>query len=269
MDETTRASCGAHLRINEDRTVTPIPSPSSAAPTLTRERDRWTGRFDTKEIEYGFKGHLEKEGDVPRMPEHRLGLLLNNPDAAWPTLETKDLALDLRDARRVLRQLAATADTISPQEVINVVADALGMDRHQYAGECDPNRSLMDWEIRAKAASPERVREQAIATGSPAACPECGAKFWTPGNLNIAIHADEEWRNGFAERMRHEGREQAIEECARVALSHAAQAGAAAHGAHNRRSDDEETIWCARESEAHGIANSIRALAAAGGAGET
>ena len=163
MDETTRASCGAHLRINEDRTVTPIPSPSSAAPTLTRERDRWTGRFDTKEIEYGFKGHLEKEGDVPRMPEHRLGLLLNNPDAAWPTLETKDLALDLRDARRVLRQLAATADTISPQEVINVVADALGMDRHQYAGECDPNRSLMDWEIRARAASPERVREQAIA----------------------------------------------------------------------------------------------------------
>ena len=126
------------------------------------------------------------------------------------------------------------------------------------------------WALRIRrAASPERVREQAIATGSPAACPECGAKFWTPGNLNIAIHADEEWRNGFAERMRHEGREQAIEECARVALSHAAQAGAAAHGAHNRRSDDEETIWCARESEAHGIANSIRALAAADGAGKT
>jgi hypothetical protein len=59
-------------------------------------------------------------------------------------MEGTRLCLDLYDARIALRNIAVCADTLSPQEFINVCADALGVDRHQYAGECDPNRSIYE-----------------------------------------------------------------------------------------------------------------------------
>jgi len=43
-----------------------------------------------------------------------------------------------------LKHIAATADTLSPQEFINVVADALGVGRHEYAGACDPQQSIVE-----------------------------------------------------------------------------------------------------------------------------
>jgi len=53
-----------------------------------------------------------------------------------------------------LRHISATADTLSPQEFINVCADALGVDRHQYAGECDPNLSIYELNRRALGSAP-------------------------------------------------------------------------------------------------------------------
>jgi hypothetical protein len=46
--------------------------------------------------------------------------------------------------RAAMRHIAATADTLSPQEFINICAGALGVDRHEYGGECAPNRSLVE-----------------------------------------------------------------------------------------------------------------------------
>ena len=54
---------------------------------------------------------------------------------------------DLKRAREALRHISATADTLSPQEFINVCADGIGADRHEYAGECQPNTSLTDLRI--------------------------------------------------------------------------------------------------------------------------
>ena len=51
-----------------------------------------------------------------------------------------------------LRHISATADTLSPQEFINVCAGAIGVDRHEYAGECHPNKSLVEFHIQYLAA---------------------------------------------------------------------------------------------------------------------
>jgi len=45
---------------------------------------------------------------------------------------------------RALRHISLTADTLSPQEFINNCASALGVDRHEYAGACDPNMSIVE-----------------------------------------------------------------------------------------------------------------------------
>lgn len=71
--------------------------------------------------------------------------------SAWREwlLAEADLLLAERDravaeAKRGLQHLASMADTLSPQEVINVCADALGVPRWVYAGPLDPNRSLIE-----------------------------------------------------------------------------------------------------------------------------
>ena len=64
-----------------------------------------------------------------------------------PTPEEKRRGEDavlLEPLKKALRHISHFADTLSPQEVINVCADALGVDRHEYAGECHPDRSLVE-----------------------------------------------------------------------------------------------------------------------------
>lgn len=48
-----------------------------------------------------------------------------------------------------LRSIASSADTLSPQEFINNAARGLGIAPWRYAGECNPNASLMEWRIMA------------------------------------------------------------------------------------------------------------------------
>lgn len=42
-------------------------------------------------------------------------------------------------------------------------------------------------------------------------CHACGEEFWVPGTLNIALHANEEWRNAFEARIRSNERERCVE----------------------------------------------------------
>lgn len=63
--------------------------------------------------------------------------------------------------------------------------------------------------LDALAAEFAAVREEAERrvsnhTGEPETCPECGAQYWTPGNLDIALHADKAWRKAFVEAKQRE-----------------------------------------------------------------
>lgn len=65
----------------------------------------------------------------------------------------------LERAHNALRHIAHSADTLSPQEFINVCANGLGVDRHEYAGQCDPNRSLVEFHLAARYASAGSLEE--------------------------------------------------------------------------------------------------------------
>ena len=83
-------------------------------------------------------------------------------------------------------------------------------------GDCIEDKSLSDVvgtiehrflaavraEGEAAGRADERKMMQAGATGEPITCPTCGERFHTPGNLDIALSADKEWRKKFAARLR-------------------------------------------------------------------
>ncbi len=46
-------------------------------------------------------------------------------------------------------------------------------------------------------------------------CHACGEEFWVPGTLNIALHANEEWRKAFEARIRSNERERCVEALAK------------------------------------------------------
>ena len=83
-----------------------------------------------------------------------------------PTPEEKrrgENAVLLEPLKRALRHISHFADTLSPQEVINVCAGALGVDRHDYAGECDPNRSLVELHVERELWRTEHLLNAAVA----------------------------------------------------------------------------------------------------------
>lgn len=74
--------------------------------------------------------------------------------SALRVLELEGKLADLERDRDVkaaaLRHLAGVFDTLSPQEVINVCADALGWERWNYSGQVDPDLSLVQLTSRLR-----------------------------------------------------------------------------------------------------------------------
>lgn len=63
----------------------------------------------------------------------------------FATAETLDaLRLALATAHEHLREIARVADTLSPQEFINHAASGGAVERHEYSGAMDPNRSIVE-----------------------------------------------------------------------------------------------------------------------------
>ena len=66
----------------------------------------------------------------------------------------------MKDMEYGLRHIMRTADTLSPQEFINVCANALGVRPiPKYAGECAPNTSI--YELRGMLQRAEKRLDQA------------------------------------------------------------------------------------------------------------
>lgn len=79
---------------------------------------------------------------------------------AWAEIDAlrariAELERERDEARYHLREVARVGDTLSPQELINHAAAGCGVDRHEYSGECDPNRSMV--ELRSEV---ERLRSE-------------------------------------------------------------------------------------------------------------
>lgn len=67
--------------------------------------------------------------------------------------ERDEARRQIKRAEDALCHILHSADTLSPQEFINVCANGLGVARHEYVGECNPNKSLVEWHIAERATS--------------------------------------------------------------------------------------------------------------------
>lgn len=151
--------------------------------------------------------------------------MLSHIIAAQPE---NDMAADLLDARlerdRLLEQNKTLAGQVSA--LVDHLEIAWGLIANASGGDWTHPSNHKDWRPAAErwrdtffrlsedSASTMRehdarvrdatIREVSDHTGEPETCPECGAKFYTPGNLNIALHADREWRRLFIAGERRE-----------------------------------------------------------------
>lgn len=82
-------------------------------------------------------------------------------------LVTLDAARARTDrSESALRFLSGVFDTLSPQEVINLAAEGLGADRHEYAGQVRPDKSLVEVEAELSAARARCAEMEAEINGS-------------------------------------------------------------------------------------------------------
>jgi len=127
------------------------------------------------------------------------------------------------EARHHLREIARVADTLSPQEFINHTAAGLGIDRHEYSGTADPNRSIIELmqerdALRREVAMLREALERVWAAIGDALCSGSGIALpygqSVSGQVQAALAASS---GDWLERHDEQTRADAREACAKVA----------------------------------------------------